>query len=108
MTNSVAPISEGSITMLGAQGWIVLLRIVVGAWFMKAVWTKLTVEFAWGVMPYVTVSSRFIGFQPKRVAEFAAGNPVGWYKDYLEPLFSRTPRCSRNSRHSARSRSASD
>ena len=71
-------------TMLGAQSWIVLLRIVVGAWFMKAVWTKLTVEFAWGVLPYVTVSSRFIGFQPKRVAEFATGNPVGWYKDYLE------------------------
>jgi len=71
-------------TMLGAPGWIVLLRIVVGAWFMKAVWTKLTLEFAWGVLPYVTVSSRFIGFQPKRVAEFAAANPIGWYKDFLE------------------------
>jgi PQQ-dependent catabolism-associated beta-propeller protein len=71
-------------SMLGAQGWIVVLRVVVGAWFLKAVWTKLTVEFAWGVLPYVTVSSRFIGFQPKRVAEFAAGNPVGWYKDFLE------------------------
>jgi PQQ-dependent catabolism-associated beta-propeller protein len=71
-------------TMLGAQGWIVLLRIVVGAWFMKAVWTKLTLGFAWGVVPYVEVSSRFIGFHPKRVAEFAAGNPVGWYKEFLE------------------------
>jgi thiosulfate dehydrogenase [quinone] large subunit len=30
------------------------------------------------------VSPRFLGFQPKRVAEFAAGNPVGWYKDFLE------------------------
>jgi uncharacterized membrane protein YphA (DoxX/SURF4 family) len=57
--------------MLGAQGWITFLRIVVGAWFLKAVWTKLTVEFAWGVVPYITVSSRFIGFHPKRVAEFA-------------------------------------
>ncbi len=24
------------------------------------------------------------GFPPKRVAEFAAGNPVGWYKDFLK------------------------
>ena len=31
-----------------------------------------------------TVSSRFIAFHPKRVAEFAAGNPIGWYKDFLE------------------------
>ena len=71
-------------SMFAPQGWIALLRVVVGAWFLKAVWTKLTVEFAWGVMPYVTVSSRFVGFHPKRVAEFAAGNPVGWYKDFLE------------------------
>lgn len=66
------------------QLWIVLLRVVVGVWFLKAVWTKL--ELAWfaGVIPYLAVSPRFIGFQPKRVAEFAAGNPVGWYKEFLE------------------------
>jgi PQQ-dependent catabolism-associated beta-propeller protein len=84
MTNPVATTSPGSTSMLGTEGWLVLLRIVVGAWFLKAVWTKLTVEFAAGVVPYITVSSRFIGFHPKRVAEFAAGNPVGWYKDFLE------------------------
>jgi uncharacterized membrane protein YphA (DoxX/SURF4 family) len=33
------------------QIWLAVLRIVVGAWFLKAVWTKLTVEFAWGVVP---------------------------------------------------------
>jgi uncharacterized membrane protein YphA (DoxX/SURF4 family) len=70
--------------MLAPESWLALLRVVVGAWFVKAVWTKLTVAFAWGVVPYVTVSPRFIGFQPKRVAEFAAGNPIGWYKDFLE------------------------
>src|SRR5262244_3392646 len=66
------------------QIWLAVLRIVVGAWFLKAVWTKLTVEFAWGVMPYLAVSPRFLGFQPKRVAEFANGNPVTWYKQFLE------------------------
>src|SRR5262245_24330723 len=66
------------------QIWLAVLRIVVGAWFLKAVWTKLTVEFAWGVVPYLAVSPRFLGFQPKRVAEFANGNPVVWYKQFLE------------------------
>jgi thiosulfate dehydrogenase [quinone] large subunit len=70
--------------MLHADGWIVLLRLVVGAWFLKAVWTKLTIGWLFGVFPYPAVSPRFLGFHPKRVAEFAAGNPVGWYKDYLE------------------------
>src|SRR3989475_6697880 len=33
---------------------------------------------------YPVVSERFLAFHPKRVAEFTAGNPVGWYKDFLE------------------------
>ena len=63
---------------------VAVLRIVVGAWFLKAVWTKLTLGVAAGVIPYPAVSPRFLAFQPKRVAEFAAGNPVGWYKEFLE------------------------
>jgi len=66
------------------QTGIALLRIVVGAWFLKAVWTKLTLGYLAGVVPYPTVSPRFLGFQPRRVAEFAADNPVGWYKDFLQ------------------------
>jgi len=57
---------------------------VVGAWFLKAVWTKLTLAYVAGVVPYPAVSARFLGFHPKRVAEFAADNPVGWYKDFLQ------------------------
>ena len=70
--------------MIQPERAVALLRIVVGAWFIKAVWTKLMLGFAAGVIPYPVVSPRFVGFQPKRVAEFAAGNPVGWYKDFLE------------------------
>ena len=70
--------------MVAPQFWIAVLRVVVGAWFLKAVWTKLTLAFAWGIIPYPAVSPRFLGFHPKRVAEFAAGNPVGWYKEFLE------------------------
>ena len=70
--------------MFAAPAWLAVLRVVVGAWFLKAVWTKLTLGLAGGVLPYPTVSPRFVGFHPKRVAEFAAGNPIGWYKDFLE------------------------
>lgn len=70
--------------MLAPGAWLALLRVVVGGWFLKAVWTKLVLGFTWGVLPYPMVSPRFIGFHPKRVAEFAAGNPIGWYKDFLE------------------------
>jgi uncharacterized membrane protein YphA (DoxX/SURF4 family) len=70
--------------MVAPERWIALLRVVAGAWFVKAVWTKLTLGLAWGILPYPAVSARFIGFHPKRVAEFAAGNPIGWYRDFLE------------------------
>ena len=70
--------------MRAPQTCVAILRIVVGAWFLKAVWTKLTLAYVAGVVPYPAVSARFLGFHPKRVAEFAAGNPVGWYKDFLE------------------------
>ncbi len=72
--------------MIAPERWLAVLRIVVGAWFLKAVWTKLAVGFVWGVVPYPAVSPRFLAFHPKRVAEFAAGNPIGWYKEFLEGI----------------------
>jgi uncharacterized membrane protein YphA (DoxX/SURF4 family) len=70
--------------MIHTERWIAVLRVVVGAWFVKAVWTKFTIGFLWDVIPYPAVSPRFLAFHPKRIAEFAAGNPVGWYKEFLE------------------------
>jgi uncharacterized membrane protein YphA (DoxX/SURF4 family) len=70
--------------MIAPAKMIAVLRIVVGLWFVKAVWTKLAIGYAWGAVPYPAPSARFLGFHPKRVAEFAAGNPIGWYKDFLE------------------------
>jgi len=70
--------------MIHADRWVVVLRVVVGAWFVKAVWTKLGLAFLADVIPYPTVSPRFLAFHPKRVAEFAADNPIDWYKHFLE------------------------
>jgi uncharacterized membrane protein YphA (DoxX/SURF4 family) len=68
------------------QACIAVLRVVVGAWFLKAVWTKVTLVYIAGVVPYPAVSARFLAFQPKRVAEFAADNPIAWYKDFLQDV----------------------
>jgi uncharacterized membrane protein YphA (DoxX/SURF4 family) len=70
--------------MIAPQLWIALLRVVVGGWFVKAVWTKLAVGWIAGVIPYPTVSPRFLGVHPKLVTGFAAGNPIPWYKEFLE------------------------
>ena len=70
--------------MSSPQACIAVLRVVVGAWFLKAVWTKVTLVYIAGVVPYPAVSARFLAFQPKRVAEFAADNPIAWYKDFLQ------------------------
>jgi len=70
--------------MTSPETWIALLRLVAGVWSVKAVWTKLAAGFLWGAVPYPTVAPRFLTFHPKRVAEFAAGNPGPWYKDFLE------------------------
>jgi uncharacterized membrane protein YphA (DoxX/SURF4 family) len=66
------------------QACIALLRVVVGAWFLKAVSTKLALGYVGGVLPYPAVSPRFLAFHPKRVAEFASDNPIAWYKGFLQ------------------------
>ncbi|MBI3325867.1 MAG: DoxX family membrane protein [Nitrospinae bacterium] len=61
---------------------LAIIRVIVGGWFFKAVVTKLTIEYIWWI-PFPTVSQRFLNFLPKRLAEFASDNPVGWYHQFL-------------------------
>jgi thiosulfate dehydrogenase [quinone] large subunit len=70
--------------MWSPQTSLVLLRIVVGAWFLKAVWTKLVLVAGPHGVSYPVVAARFLTFYPKRVAEFASDNPLLWYKHFLE------------------------
>jgi len=59
--------------VIHADRWVVLLRVVIGAWFVKAVWTKFTLAYLWDVIPYPTVSPRFLAFHPKRIAGLLTG-----------------------------------
>ncbi|HLQ22348.1 MAG TPA: TQO small subunit DoxD [Gemmatimonadales bacterium] len=67
-----------------AADWLAVLRIAVGLYFAKAVITKLTVVLAGGVLPVPAVSDRWLATMPKIVEKQAVGNPIGFYKDFLE------------------------
>ncbi|MBI3989905.1 MAG: DoxX family membrane protein [candidate division NC10 bacterium] len=72
--------------MRSPDRWIACLRIVVGVWFLKGVLTKLRWSSIAGFLPLPTVSERWINFLPKKLAEFASENPIGWYKTFLVDL----------------------
>ena len=67
-----------------AAEWLAVLRIAVGLYFAKAVITKLTIVLAGGVVPVPAVSDRWLATMPKIVEKQAVGNPIGFYKDFLE------------------------
>jgi len=69
--------------MRRSDRWLALIRIGIGLWFLKAVKTKLSWFLLAGVLPLPTPSERWINFLPKRLAEFASQNPIGWYQDFL-------------------------
>lgn len=65
------------------ERWLAVLRIAVGLWFAKALFTKLSVALAWGFVPVPTASDRWLHVMPTLVAKYAEGNPVGFFKDFL-------------------------
>ena len=64
--------------------WLAVLRIAVGLYFVKSLWTKMSIVLVGGVLPVPAVSARWIEVMPKIVAKQAAENPVLFYKHFLE------------------------
>ncbi|MGH7631668.1 MAG: TQO small subunit DoxD [Gemmatimonadales bacterium] len=69
--------------------WLAALRIVVGLYFVKALWQKL--ELVGGVIPIPRASERWIETMPKIVTRQAAENPILWYKQFLEGTVLQNP-----------------
>src|SRR5436190_9001786 len=63
--------------------WLALLRIVVGAWFAKSLFTKIGFAMIGGVIPVPAASDRWIATMPKLLARYAADNPFPAYKAFL-------------------------
>ena len=66
------------------ERWLVVLRIAVGLWFAKSIFTKLTITLAWGFLPVPTASDRWIHVMPTLVGKYAEGNPVGFFREFLQ------------------------
>jgi uncharacterized membrane protein YphA (DoxX/SURF4 family) len=72
------------VAMVHPAQWLAVVRIVIGLYFAKALWTKLTIMLVGGVLPIPVVQDRWIHVMPTIVEKQAAGNPIGFYKDFLE------------------------
>ena len=60
------------------------MTCLVGLYFAKALVTKMSVVLAGGVLPVPVVSDRWLNAMPKIVEKQAAGNPLAFYKNFLE------------------------
>lgn len=74
----------GAPLMRSPERWLATLRIAVGAWFAKSLVTKLSITLLWGFLPLPTASERWVHTMPILVGKYAAGNPVGFFRDFLE------------------------
>jgi thiosulfate dehydrogenase (quinone) large subunit len=73
-----------SAPMRDPERWVAVMRIAVGVWFAKAIFTKLSITLAWGFLPLPTASDRWIHVMPMLVGKYAEGNPVGFFREFLQ------------------------
>jgi len=70
--------------MRSPERWLAVLRIAVGLWFAKALFTKLSVSLLWGFLPVPTASDRWIHVMPILVGKYAEGNPVAFFREFMQ------------------------
>lgn len=78
------PVAPAPIDMSHPSRWLAVLRILVGFWFVKALWSKMDFILAGGFVPFLGVEPRWLAAMPTIVARQAAENPILWYKAFLE------------------------
>jgi len=64
--------------------WLAVLRILVGLYFVKALWSKMALVLLGGFVPWLGVEPRWIEAMPQIVARHAEHNPLPFYKAFLE------------------------
>lgn len=72
------------ITMSNPGRWLALLRIIVGLYFAKAIWYKMSIGLVGGFLPVPMASDRWLAQMPIIVAKQAAGQDLLWYKSFIE------------------------
>src|SRR5438067_12905411 len=74
----------GAPPMRSPERWLAVLRIAVGVWFAKALFTKLSVTLLWGFLPVLSASDRWMQVMPLLVGKYAVGNPVGFFRQFMQ------------------------
>ena len=72
-----------TIGMSHPQRWLAVLRLTVGLWFLKSIFTKISIGLMAGFIPVPEASPRWIATMPKLIAKYAADNPFPAYKAFL-------------------------
>lgn len=67
-----------------AAQWIAVIRIGVGLYFVKSLVTKMSIVLLGGFVPVPAVSERWIHVMPTIVTKQASGNPILFYKHFLD------------------------
>src|SRR5574342_851088 len=78
------PQASAAALMRSPERWLALLRIAVGVWFAKAIFTKLGITLAWGFLPVPTASERWVHVMPILVGKYSEGNPVGFFREFMQ------------------------
>lgn len=78
------PQASAAAPMRSPERWLALLRIAVGVWFAKAIFTKLGITLAWGFLPVPTPSERWVHVMPILVGKYSEGNPVGFFREFMQ------------------------
>jgi uncharacterized membrane protein YphA (DoxX/SURF4 family) len=76
--------SRTTVGMSQPDRWLAFLRVVVGLYFAKAVYTKLGIVMVGGLLPLPGASMRWIHTMPTIVTKQASDNPILFYKHFLE------------------------
>lgn len=72
------------VEMSNPSRWLAVLRVAVGFWFLKALWTKMDFVLLGGFFPFLGVEPRWIESMPMVIGKQMAENPIVWYKAFVE------------------------
>jgi uncharacterized membrane protein YphA (DoxX/SURF4 family) len=72
-----------AVSMRAPECWLVALRIAIGAWFAKALFTKLGIVFVAGFIPLPGASERWLRVMPMLLTKYTDGNPHEFYKNFV-------------------------
>ena len=83
MTGSAAT-TPTQVDMSHPSRWMAVLRILVGLWFLKALFSKMEFVMLGGVVPWIGTEQRWIDLMPVILSKQMETNQLLWYKAFVE------------------------